>query len=241
MESATLGKWRTTGKRRMSSLNTKARRGIAFLAGGIALLLFVPAGTVRYWQAWVYLAVVVGVSGVITWYLMKNDPALLQRRLSAGPMAEKEASQKIIMGFAMVGFIALLVVPALDHRFGWSVMPVPVVIAGDLLVAAGFYIIFLVYKENTFTSATIEVAADQRVISTGPYAIVRHPMYAGGLLYLLATPLSLGSWWGLLAVAATTPFLVWRMVDEERFLAERLQGYSDYCSRMRWRLIPRIF
>jgi protein-S-isoprenylcysteine O-methyltransferase Ste14 len=205
------------------------------------LLLFVPAGTVRYWQAWVYLAVVVGVSGVITRYLMKNDPALLRRRLSAGPMAEKEASQKIIMGFAMVGFIALLVVPALDHRFGWSVVPVPVVVAGDLLVAAGFYIIFLVYKENTFTSATIEVAADQRVISTGPYAIVRHPMYAGGLLYLLATPLSLGSWWGLLAVSATTPFLVWRMVDEERFLAEHLQGYSDYCSRMRWRLIPRIF
>ena len=124
----------------------------------------------------------------------QKGPALLRRRLSGGPTAEKNKTQKIIMVFATIGFIALLVVPALDHRFQWSNVPLSVVIGGDTLTALGFYIIFLVYKnkENSFASATIEVASDQRVISTGPYAIVRHPMYAGGLIYLLGMPFCAG-------------------------------------------------
>jgi protein-S-isoprenylcysteine O-methyltransferase Ste14 len=225
----------------MDNLNSKTWLRIAFLAVVMGLLLFVPAGTARYWQAWGYLAVFFGASCSITLYLMKKDPALLKRRLRGGPTAEKEKTQKIIMLFVSAGFIPLLVVPALDHRFMWSSAPLYMVIAGDILTALGFYIVFLVYKENTFTSATIEVADDQKVISTGPYAIVRHPMYAGSLLYLLGTPLALGSYWGLPVAATMTPFLIWRLFDEEGFLSRNLPGYKEYCARVGWRLIPGIF
>jgi protein-S-isoprenylcysteine O-methyltransferase Ste14 len=225
----------------MKNLNTKAWLGLNFLAIAMGLLLFGPAGTLHYWQAWAYLVIFFGASFLITLYLMKNDPALLERRLSAGPIAEKEKAQKIIMLFASIGFIMLLIVPALDYRFGWSAVPVYVVIAGDILVAAGFYIISLVYKENTFTSATIEIAEDQKVISTGPYALVRHAMYAGGLLLFLGMPLALGSYWGLIALAATMPFLMWRLFDEENLLAKNLCGYSEYQNKVKYRLVPFVW
>ena len=206
----------------------------------MALLLFLPARTIHYWQAWLYLLIFTGSSLVLTLYLMKNDPALLRRRMSGGPTAEREPTQKLIMLFASLGFVALLVVPALDRRFGWSDVPTYVALAGDILVAVGFYGIYLVYRENTFTSATIELAQDHRVISTGPYAIVRHPMYANGSLFLLGTPLALASYWGLAPFAATMPFLIWRLVDEE-FLVQRLPGYADYQKRVPYRLIPRVW
>lgn len=160
----------------------KAGLGISFLAIVMALLLFISAGTARFWQAWAYLGVFFGAALLITLYLTKNDPALLERRLTGGPIAEKRTSQKIIMSFASIGFAALLVVPALDFRFKWSSVPLYMTISGDILTALGFYIVFLVYKENSFTSATIDVERDQKVISSGPYAIVRHPMYAGSFL-----------------------------------------------------------
>jgi protein-S-isoprenylcysteine O-methyltransferase Ste14 len=162
--------------------NTLLRLGAAIIIFG--LVLFVTAGTIRYWQAWVYLAVYAGASLLISLYLVKHDPALLKRRLSGGPTAEKRTAQKVIMFFASVGFLGLLVVPALDYRFGWSIVPFPVVILGNILVVVGFYLVLLVYEENTYTSAIIEVAEEQKVISTGPYEIVRHPMYASALLYL---------------------------------------------------------
>jgi protein-S-isoprenylcysteine O-methyltransferase Ste14 len=211
---------------------------LAILMG---LLLFIPAGTARYWQGWSYLAVFFGAAILLTLYLAKNDPALLQRRLRGGPTAEKEASQKIIMSFASLGFIAMLVLPALDFRFKWSSVPLYLVIAGDLLMALGYYIVFRVYRESSFTSATIEVAADQRVISTGPYAVVRHPMYAGSFLYLAATPLALGSYWGLLPLLVIMPSVIWRLFDEERFLSKNLPQYAAYCAKLRWRLIPGVF
>jgi protein-S-isoprenylcysteine O-methyltransferase Ste14 len=225
----------------MDTLQRKAFAGLLILLLVMASLLFLTAGTIRYWQGWAYLAVFFGASFLITLYLAKNDPALLKRRLSAGPWAEKEQAQKIIMAFTSIGFIALIVTPGLDFRFGWSAVPLPIVAAGDVLVAIGYAIIFLVYKENTFTSATIEVAKDQRVISTGPYALVRHPMYAGGLLYLLGTPLALGSWWGLVPFAATLPFLIWRLFDEEAFLARNLPGYTEYRNKVRFRLAPGVW
>jgi len=207
----------------------------------MAVLLFIPAGTVRYWQAWVYLSIFFGAAALTTMFLMRKDPALLERRMSGGPNAEKQPTQKFIMLCTSLGFIALLVVPALDYRFAWSRVPLSGVLVGDVLVAVGFYFIFLVYKENTFTSATIEVFPDQKVISTGPYAIVRHPMYASALLYLVGTPFALGSYWGLAPLTAMLPFLIWRLLDEERFLALNLPGYTKYQKKVRHRLVPRIW
>jgi protein-S-isoprenylcysteine O-methyltransferase Ste14 len=207
----------------------------------MGLLLFLSAGTFRYWQAWVYLGVFFGASVLITLDLMRRDPALLTRRLRGGPTAEKEKTQRIIMILTSAGFIGLLVVPGLDQRFDWSTVPPSVVVAGDLLTAFGFYITFRVYRENPFASATIEVASDQKVISTGTYAVVRHPMYAGALLYLLGMSPALGSYWGLLVLVAMLPAFLWRLVQEERFLARNLPGYVEYCARVRWRLVPRVF
>jgi protein-S-isoprenylcysteine O-methyltransferase Ste14 len=226
---------------RTMNLNIKAFLGLIFLAAAMGLLLFVSAGTVQYWHAWVYLGVFFGASLLITLYLMENDPALLRRRLRGGPTAEKEKTQKIIMLLASLGFIGSLIVPALDHRFLWSSVPLYVIIVGNILLALSFYITFLVYRENTFTSATIEIAEDQKVIATGPYAILRHPMYAGGSLLFIGTPLALGSYWGLLAFAAALPALIWRLLDEEKFLSKNLPGYTEYCAKVRWRLLPGIF
>jgi protein-S-isoprenylcysteine O-methyltransferase Ste14 len=225
----------------MRNQNAKAVLGTVILAVVMGLLLFVPAASVRYWQAWGYLIVFFGSAALITGYLMKKDPALLERRVSGGPTVEKRASQKIIMSFASLGFVALLIVPALDFRFRWSSVPPSLVFVGDFLVAAGFFSVFLVFRENSFASSTIEVAAEQRVISTGPYALVRHPMYAGSFVYLLGTPFALGSYWGFLGLAFILPAIVWRLFDEERFLAQNLPGYAAYCGKVRWRLIPGIF
>jgi protein-S-isoprenylcysteine O-methyltransferase Ste14 len=225
----------------MKNLNARAWFALAVLAAVMGLLLFVPAGTVRYWEAWAYLVIFVGASALITLYLMRRDPELLERRMRGGPTAEKQSAQKFIMLCTSIAFIALLLVPAFDHRFGWSAMPIAAVMAGDVLVAIGFYLIFLVYRENTFTSAIIEVAENQKVISTGPYEIVRHPMYASASLYLLGTPLALASYWGFVPVAAMMPFLIWRLIDEERFLARNLAGYTAYQERVRHRLIPFVW
>lgn len=222
----------------MKNLNTKAWLSVAALAIVTALLLFIPAGTLRYWQAWAYLLIFTGASALMTLYLIRNDPALLERRMRGGPTAEKQPAQKLIMLGMSGAFIALLVVPALDHRWGGASLPFVAVIAGDALVAVGFYLITLVYRENTFAAATIEVADNHQVISTGPYAIVRHPMYASALLYLLGTPLALDSWWGFVPIAAMIPFLIWRLVDEERYLAKHLAGYIAYQKRVRYRLVP---
>src|SRR5258707_3279079 len=225
----------------MSSLPAKALLSVLLLAVVMGVVLFVTAGTIQYWQAWVYLLIFTITSLLTTIYLIRNDPELLKRRMRGGPTAEKRASQRVIMFFMSLAFIGLLVVPALDRRFGRSTVPLYVVIAGDALVAIGSYFIFLVYRENTYTSATIEVAANQKVIDSGPYALVRHPMYASALLYLLGTPLALGSFWGLLPVGAIIPFLVWRLFDEERFLAEQLPGYVEYQQRVGHRLVPGVW
>jgi protein-S-isoprenylcysteine O-methyltransferase Ste14 len=225
----------------MKNLEARAWLALAVLAIVMAFLLFVSAGTVHYWQAWVYLGLFAGASALMTLDLIRKDPALLERRMSGGPTAEKQPTQKLIMLWVSLGFVALLVVPALDHRFGWSAVPLAVMVAGDVLVAIGFYLISRVYRENTFASATIEVAENQKVISTGPYAFVRHPMYASASLYLLGTPLALGSCWGLVPLAAMVPFLIWRLFAEERFLAENLAGYAEYQKRVRHRLMPFVW
>src|SRR5262245_22429258 len=225
----------------MKHLNVKAWLALAALAVVMGLLLFASAGTLSYWQGWVYLAIFFGASALTTRYLMRRDPALLERRMSGGPTAEKRPIQKFIMLGASVSFIALLVVPALAFRLQGPTMPAVVSLIGNLLVVIGFYFIFLVYRENTFTSATIELAPDQKVISTGPYAIVRHPMYGSALLYIIGTPLALGSLWGFVPVFVMVPFLIWRMFDEERFLVQNLPEYGDYQKRVSHRLIPFVW
>ncbi len=225
----------------MRDLNAKAWLGLVSLALCMGSLLFVAAGTLRYWQAWVYLIVYVIASLLITLYLMRRNPILLMRRMSGGPTAEKEKIQKMIMLVASMGFVSSLILPALCHRLGWSNVPFYAVVIGDVLTASFFYIAFLSLKENTFASATIEVAEGQKVITTGPYGLVRHPMYSGGILLFVGTPLALGSFFGLVGFAVALPALVWRLLDEEKLLAKRLPGYAEYCVRVRWRLIPGLF
>ncbi len=225
----------------MNDLNRKAFTGLMNLIVVLALLLFLPAWTIDYWQAWIFLAVFSVSVLAITIYLMKEDPKLLERRVNAGPGAEKQKSQKIIQLLATIAFVAVLVVPAIDHRFGWSTMPTYVVAIGDVLVVLGLFIIFLVFKENTFSSGTIEVGSEQKVIATGPYAHVRHPMYIGALIMLLGMPLALGSWWGLFTIIPMTLVIAWRLLEEEKFLAENLSGYSDYRNKVRCRLVPLVW
>jgi protein-S-isoprenylcysteine O-methyltransferase Ste14 len=137
--------------------------------------------------------------------------------------------------------MAMLVVPALDHRFHWSEASLYATVAGDVLVAIGFLIIFLVYKENTFASATIELAPEQKVISTGLYGLVRHPMYMGALFLFVGICLSLGSWWGLFVFLLVIPALIWRLLDEENFLAKSLPGYAEYQKKVKCHLMPFIW
>jgi protein-S-isoprenylcysteine O-methyltransferase Ste14 len=225
----------------MKNLNLKAFAGLFALLIVMAAALFISAWTFNYWQAWVFLAMFFGSSFAITVYLMKKDPKLLERRVTAGPTHEKETSQRIIQSIAQFAFLLVIVFPVLDHRFRWSMVPPYVSIAGDVLIAVGFYIVFLVFKENSFTSALIEVDTDQKVISTGPYAMVRHPMYIGALILLLGTPLALGSLWGVFTIIPITLVIIWRLIDEERFLAKNLPGYVEYKQAVRYRLVPFVW
>jgi len=191
-----------------------------------------------FWQAWVYIFIF-GTSVVLIFaYLYKNDPKLLERRLNR---TEKEKSQKRIQLYIYMAYISVLILPSLDRRFLWSDVPFLVVMVGDVLVALGYLIIFFVLKENTFAATTIEVTPDQKVVSTGPYAVIRHPMYAGAIIMLLGTPLALGSWWGLLIFIPITFIIAWRLLDEEKFLLQGLSGYKEYCQKTRYRLAPFIW
>ncbi len=221
--------------------NRQASAGLGFLLAVLGVALFVPAGTVAYWQAWAFLAVFAAATAAITADLARRDPALLERRVKAGPVAEKSRVQQAIQSVASLAFLATFVIAGLDHRAGSSRVPNAVSIAGDVLVALGLWIVFRVFRANTFTSAIIDVEREQQLVSTGPYAHVRHPMYAGALLMMAVTPLALGSWWALPAVAALAAAIVVRLVDEERVLAARLAGYADYRGRVRYRLVPRVW
>jgi protein-S-isoprenylcysteine O-methyltransferase Ste14 len=223
------------------NLLPKAFLGLAFLLVILALALFIPARSLAFWQAWVYLGVF-GVSTLlVTLYLIRNDRELLARRVKGGPTAEAQKNQQIIQGFASLFFIALYVVAGLDYRFGWSNVPPVVSLIADGFVALGFYIVFRVFRENTYTSATIEVSDEQKVISSGPYRVVRHPMYAGAFLLLLATPLALGSWVALPFPIPLILVIVIRLLDEERFLSSNLGGYEAYRQKVHYRLVPYVW
>jgi protein-S-isoprenylcysteine O-methyltransferase Ste14 len=225
----------------MSALARRALGGALRFIFFLAALLLVVSGSLFYWQLWLFLAVLSVSVFAITFYLLRHDPVLLERRMMAGPRAERERSQKIIMGFGAVVFFTYALLPGFDHRFAWSSVPDWAVFLGDFAVAAGMLIVFFVFRQNSFASSTVEIHPDQQVISTGLYGIVRHPMYMGALLFTLGTPVALGSWWGLILFPAIVAVLAWRLVDEERLLNVKLAGYVAYRDRVRHRLLPLIW
>jgi protein-S-isoprenylcysteine O-methyltransferase Ste14 len=204
-------------------------------------LLFVPAGTFHYWQGWTYVAVTIIASGAYTIYLARHDPALLKRRTEAGVSHEKERAQKVIISALFAAFFALIVLPPLDYRFGWSHVPWYLSVGGDALVLVSFYVFYLVSKVNTYAAANVRVEEGQKVISTGVYGWVRHPMYCGALFLVAGTPLALGSWWSLLLAPLFIPILYFRIANEEKVLQRDLPGYEAYTRQVRYRLIPGIF
>lgn len=207
----------------------------------IAAIFFIPAWSLRFWEAWVYIAIMAAISVAIILYLAKYDDALIGRRLKAGPTAEKERNQKVIQTLTATVGVILFLVPGFDFRWQWSDVRVTLVVLGDIGVVAGYAIVFLVFRENTYASSIVEVAESQKVISTGPYAVVRHPMYVGAILIFLATPLALGSWWAFIPAVILSATIAVRLVDEEKFLATRLPGYDDYRRQVRYRLAPGIW
>ena len=204
-------------------------------------LLFLPAWSLRFWQAWVYLAVFSAATLSITLFLWRHNQRLLERRLKAGPRAEQQRLQKYLQAAASVIFAGMFLVAGFDRRLHWSSVPWWLVISGDLSVGLGFLLCFRVFRENSFTSGIIEVDPEQRVITTGPYALVRHPYYMGGTLLILATPLALGSYWALVCAVLITPVIVVRLLHEERYLSANLAGYSAYCAKVRYRLLPGVW
>lgn len=225
----------------MGSLIVKTIAGFAFLLLVLALALFLSAGSLSYWQAWIYLAVFFGCTILITAFLFRYDQRLLASRVQAGPTAETQKSQQIFQSLASLFFIATFIVPGLDFRFHWSDVPPALSLISDAFVALGFLIVFLVFRENSFTSATIQVADDQKVVTTGPYHWVRHPMYAGAILLLIFTPIALGSWWALVCPLPLILVIAGRLNEEEKFLASSLKGYAEYRQRVRFRLVPFVW
>jgi protein-S-isoprenylcysteine O-methyltransferase Ste14 len=225
----------------MKDLHRKAWIGILRTFVVLVAVIFIPSWSLCYWQAWACLASFFVPACAITVWVAKNDPALLERRLKAGPKAEKEIGQKIVQTIAAIVFLGDFAVPALDHRYRWSSVPAWASVAGDFMMILGFIIVFQVFKANSFTSGIIEVAENQKVISTGPYALVRHPMYTGGLIMLYGIPLALGSWWGMLVNVPMTAAIVWRLSDEERFLLRNLPGYAEYRGTVKYRLVPMLW
>jgi protein-S-isoprenylcysteine O-methyltransferase Ste14 len=218
-----------------------ARAAILRLLGFIfvmGLLLFGSAGSFYYWQAWVFLILLGGLAFFTGLYLIRNDPVLLERRMR---YKERQVVQKnvVLTGFVYIGLLFIL--PGLNYRFGWSETPLWAVILADIIIAIGYMLLYRVLRENSYASRVIEVAEGQKVISSGPYAHVRHPMYLSVILIYLATPVALGFWWVTLPGLAIIPLLATRMRNEEAVLSNDLPGYSDYLKKVKYRLVPRVW
>ncbi len=205
------------------------------------LLVFWPAGTFDYWQGWAFIAVFAIATLVPSIYLGVRNPAALQRRMHAGPGAETRTVQKIISVVAFGSLAAMIVVSALDFRFGWSTVPAAVSVAGDVLVAVGLGIAMLVVIQNAYAAANITVEHGQQLATTGFYAFVRHPMYFGNVIMMIGVPLALGSYWGLAFIIPGLIVLGLRINDEEALLRQELDGYSEYTQKVHHRLVPYVW
>ena len=221
------------------------RRAVQSTVGGFVALfagIFIPAWTLDYWQGWVFFATLGISTSVPTVYIAIHDPKLFERRMTMGPAAEKTRTQKIITTVGLPVFLVALEAMVFDHRFGWSpAVPEWVSIAGNILIVLGLYVYYLVTQENTYAASTVSVVEGQTVCSTGLYAFLRHPMYAGALLVFLGAPLALGSWWGLLVVPVAVGGFGWRLLDEEKVLVNELPGYAEYLKQVRYRLVPYVW
>jgi len=211
--------------------------GILFLLCVMGVALFVPFGGFDYSLAWLYLSIF-GVSViVITVYLILRDKQLLKSRLSVGPIAETRTTQKVIQAVAGLLFLGIFVLSAFDYKNNWSNVPLALSYTAGMFCILAFVLLFYVFKQNTFLSATIEVQENQKVISTGLYGMVRHPMYMGAIILLLFTPIMLGSYYGLFPVFILTVVIIYRAIDEELDLKQNLEGYKEYCEKVKYRLI----
>ena len=213
---------------------------VRFLVVLLALsaMLFLPAGTWAYWEAWVYLAILFIPVFFVLIYLLKNEPELLVRRMR---LREKEAQQKLIIKLSYIPFLLAYLLPGFDKRFGWSNVPVWVIVAADILVLLGYGLIVLVFRENRYASRIVEVEQGQAVISSGPYAVIRHPMYLGAILLYVLSPLALGSYWAMIPSILIIPVIVARIWNEESVLVRDLKGYQEYMQKTRYRLIPGLW
>lgn len=207
-------------------------------AAVIALVLFVPAGTLDYWQAWLYMAAVLIPALFVIIYFMIRDPAFLERRFRT---REKEAKQRFVIRFALAVFIIAFIIPGLDRRYGWSLVPPEISIAADVLVLAGYLFVFEVFRENSYAGRTVQVDEGQKVVTTGLYSVVRHPMYAGQLVLYLATPLALGSYVAMVPFLFNIPVYILRIQNEEEVLRKELAGYKEYCEKTKYRLVPFVW
>ncbi|HUE35254.1 MAG TPA: isoprenylcysteine carboxylmethyltransferase family protein [Mycobacterium sp.] len=207
----------------------------------LGFILFYPAGSFDYWQAWVFIATFTIATIVPSLYLARTNPAALQRRMHSGPLAEGRTVQKFIIIGLVFGLVAMMALSAFDHRFGWSSVPAVVCVIGDVLVVAGLTLGVLVVIQNSYAAATVRVEEGQKLASRGLYKLVRHPMYAGSLILMVGIPLALGSYWGLIVLILGLLVLVFRIRDEEKMLNQELAGYSEYAQRVRYRLMPYVW
>jgi protein-S-isoprenylcysteine O-methyltransferase Ste14 len=205
------------------------------------VLVFLPAGTIDYWRGWTFIVVFALATMIPSVYLAATNPAALQRRMQAGPAAESRPLQKVIITFAFVSMGAMIVVSALDYRFGWSSVPAAVSVVGDVLVGVGLLIAMITTIQNGYAAANINVESNQKVVSTGVYSVVRHPMYFGNVVMMIGVPLALGSYWALLFVIPGLCVLAARIVDEEKMLTLELDGYDEYAQRVHYRLVPGVW
>ncbi len=204
----------------------------------LGLIILLPAGTLIFWQAYTYFAILVVPMIFVIFYFLKKDPKFLERRIRT---KEKEKHQKLLSILSTTIFLVGFIITGLDHRYFWSNVPIYIVITADIIVLLGYLLIFFVFKQNSYASRIIEVDENQKVISTGPYKIVRHPMYLGVLIMFLATPIALGSYWAIIPFAILPVILILRILNEEKLLSKNLQGYDEYCQKTRFRLIPFIW
>lgn len=209
-----------------------------------ALALFLPAGTISWWAGWAYLVLVFGFAIALTFWLLRFNPDLLAERLTGIGKPDQKFWDKVFLSvLALVSFAWLLLMPLDAVRFRWSHVPLWIQWGGALLLLASFYIFYLTFRENSYLSPAVRVQKDrgQTVISTGPYRYVRHPLYAGFVLFALGTTLLLGSGYGLFGALLLIAMIAWRAVQEERVLRDELAGYSDYMMQVRYRLVPRLW